>query len=387
MSQAGGPNSAGSVNIDFTGNVAPLEQAAKKAEQVVEAASAKMEQAATQATTAAASGSAGGAAPYMPGENFGPQYVAQFEQVTQATNKAAAASTAWHTGVVAGARSILGPIRQAIGVFVSLGSIFGLVAGAGYAVYQMFTAQSRAAAASKKEVEGLRKELESLFTTKPQTGVPLDIQEREEVFAAIQKQRQYDSDSFAKYRAGIISRNQLNKLEADSKIALEEEIANIQGKYIAEKNEAEKNSLLKFTASQKEAADDRAKYVANLLGGEAEEYIKAQIEIRKAQETVDADLLDARIALIEQERDKRIQAMADAAKKIADDEIEQAKRVAAEKIRLMNDFYRQQREAQAESTRVESFFAGNQGQSFSLANRQRTAIEGQLPSVNYQGAE
>jgi hypothetical protein len=47
MSQAGGPNSVGGVNIDFTGNVAPLEQAAKQAEQVVTQAASKMQSAAS----------------------------------------------------------------------------------------------------------------------------------------------------------------------------------------------------------------------------------------------------------------------------------------------------------------------------------------------------
>jgi hypothetical protein len=383
MSQAGGPNSAGSVNIDFTGNVAPLEQAAKKAEQVVEAASAKMEQAATQATTTAASGAASGATPFMPGENFGPQYVAQFEQVTEATNKAAAASSAWHTGVVAGARSILGPIRQAIGVFVSLGSIFGLVAGAGYAVYQMFTAQSRAAAASKKEIEGLRKELEGLFTSKPQTGIPLDIQQREEVFAAVQKQRQFDSDNFAKYREGIITRVQLNELEASSKIELAKEVANIEEKYRIEKNNAEGRSMIEYAAKRTKLEYDIAKTVAANESGALGATLDALAEEQNARATLKDDELAARLMAIDLELQRRLAAI----KTEEDEEKAKDKRVAAEKVRLMQDFYRQQREAQAESTRVESFFAGNQGQSFSLANRQRTAIEGQLPSVNYQGAD
>ncbi len=384
MSQAGGPNSAGSVNIDFTGNVAPLEQAAKKAEQVVEAASAKMEQATTQATTAAAStGAAGGSAPFMPGENFGPQYVAQFEQVTQATNKAAAASTAWHTGVVAGARSIIGPIRQAIGVFVSLGSIFGLVAGAGYAVYQMFTSQSRAAAASKKEVEGLRKELEGLFTTKPQTGIPLEIQERQELFAAVQRQRQFDSDNFARYRAGIITRGQLDQLDAESKIKLAEEVANVQEKFRIEKNNAEGRSMIEYAAKRTKLEYDIAKTIAANESGALGATLDAVAEEQNARATLKDDELAARLMAIDLELQRKLTAI----KQEEDEEKAKDKRVAAEKVRLMQDFYRQQREAQAESTRVESFFAGNQGQSFSLANRQRTAIEGQLPSVNYQGAE
>jgi hypothetical protein len=308
MSQAGGPNSAGSVNIDFTGNVAPLEQAAKKAEQTVQQSAEKMQQSVNQAAAGGAAGG-GGAAPYMPGENFGPQYTAQFEQVTQATNKAAAASTAWHTGVVAGARSILGPIRQAIGVFVSLGSIFGLVAGAGYAVYQMFTAQSRAAAASKKEVEGLRKELEGLFTSKPQTGIPAEVQERAEIFAAIEKQRKFDSESFAKYREGSITRGQLLASEADSKKLLEGEIANIQARYLAEKTEAEKNSIIAYTNMRQKAEYDLARTIAANESGALGATLEAVAEEQNARATLKDQELSNRLLAIDLELQRKLAAI------------------------------------------------------------------------------
>jgi len=370
MSQAGGPNSAGSVNIDFTGNVAPLEQAAKKAEAVVEQSAAKM-----KATVDATAKQA-----YMPGENYGPMYNAAAGAAGVAGSSS---SRGGFSGLAQGAKAAMAPLNALLSVFTRLVGVFGLASAAGYAIYQMFTFQSRAAAASKKEVEGLRKELESLFTSRAQTGIPLDVQEREEAFAAVQKLRQFDSDNFAKYRAGMIDRQQLNRLEADGRLALADELANIEAKYRAEKNAAEAKSMMDFAKSQREAADERAKYVAETLGGEAEEYIKAQIEIRKAQEIVDADLRDAKIANIERERDEKIKVMADAAKKIADDEIEQARRVDRERRRLMADFYRDLRAQQTQGTEVSGFAAGNLSQSLDLLNRQRSAVEGM--SINYGG--
>lgn len=379
MSQ-GGNNEVARLNVAITGDVTPLAAAAKQAEQVVQQSAAKIE-AVAAATSQSVRGMGSGVGAGLAGSGIGGI------GMPSGGGSAGSAGPSGFFGLVRGAKESIAPLNMAISLVTRLLGVFGLVAGAGYAITQMLTSQSRAAAASKKEVEELRNSLDGLFTTKPQTGVPAEIREREELFAAVEKQRRFDSDSFARYRAGVISRGQLNSLEAQSKKKLEEELANIRAKFTAEKNKSESDSLLKFTNSQKDAADERAKYVAKILGGEAEEYINAQIEIRKAQEVVDADLRDAKIANIELERDRRIQEMADAAKKIADAEIEQAKRVDAEKRRLMKDFYRDARAAQAEGTMVESFFAGNQGQSFGLANRQRGAIEGQLPSINYQGAE
>ena len=232
-------------------------------------------------------------------------------------------------------------------------------------------------------MEGLRKELEGLFTTKPQTGIPLEIQERQELFAAVQRQRQFDSDNFARYRAGIITRGQLDQLDAESKIKLAEEVANVQEKFRIEKNNAEGRSMIEYAAKRTKLEYDIAKTIAANESGALGATLDAVAEEQNARATLKDDELNARLMAIDLELQRKLTAI----KQEEDEEKAKDKRVAAEKVRLMQDFYRQQREAQAESTRVESFFAGNQGQSFSLANRQRTAIEGQLPSVNYQGAE
>ena len=382
MSQAGGPNSAGSVNIDFTGNVAPLEQAAKKAEVAVQQSAEKMKAATVEAAQAAtaAVGSAGGVGP---SSGFGVFGGSSFGGAS-----GAASSGGRFSGLINGAKSAMAPLNGLLAIMGRINVVIGLVSAAGYGLYRAFTASARAAAESKKELEGLSKSLDGLYS---QFKVNLDkspAQIEAEGLVKVEEERaKADAEAYRSYKDGKLQLKDLVAFRIQNEEAAEKAAANVRRNFQLAKNKEESDSLIAANKMAEQAAEERAKTVAKMLGGEAEEYINSQIEIRKAQEIIDEGLRDAKIVNIEIERDRRIQMMADAAKKIADDEIEQAKRVAAEKTRLMREFYAQQREAQAESTRVESFFAGNQGQSFSLANRQRTAIEGQLPSVNYQGAE
>jgi len=382
MSQAGGPNSAGSVNIDFTGNVAPLEQAAKKAEQTVQQAATTMKAAtveAAQAATAAA-GAAGGVGPSA---GFG-----VFGGSAAGGSAASASSGGRFSGLINGAKSAMVPLNGLFAILGRVNAVIALVSAGGYGLYRAFTASARAAAESKKELEGLSKSLDGLYS---QFKVNLDkspAQIEAEGLVKVEEERaKADAEAYRSYKDGKLQLKDLVAFRIQNEEAAEKAAANVRRNFQLAKNKEETDSLIATGKASEQAARAREDLQAKMAGGYAEVYLNAENEIRRAGETLSGESLDVRIANIEFERNEKIRIMGEAEKKIADDAIEQAKRVNAEKIRLMNDFYRQQREAQAESTRVESFFAGNQGQSFSLANRQRTAIEGQLPSVNYQGAD
>lgn len=376
MSQAGGPNSAGSVNIDFTGNVAPLEQAAKKAEAVVQQSAAKMEQVVNQAVPGATAGT--GTTPYMPGENYGPMYVAQSEKIVQATQNK-----------VRGFKGLIAPLNEVLGAYSRLIGIGSLIGGMAATVVWAFNYKAETAKKLRQQIDELRASTKAAFEQFTETDAPVNaLQKYEQKLEAIDKLEREKIAEAKKLRDGTGpgARASSAGITAAENAAFNARIE-AEKQFQKDKNAEESKSMILQQARDEQAANAREDLNAKIAGGYVEAYLTAENEIRRAGETLSGESLAVRIAAIEYERDEKVRIMGEAEKKIADDAIDQAKRVNAEKTRLMREFYAQQREEQAASTRVESFFAGNQGQSFSLANRQRTAIEGQLPSVNYQGAE
>jgi len=378
MSQAGGPNSAGSVNIDFTGNVAPLEQAAKKAEQTVQQAATNMKAATVEAAQAASVASG-----VSPSAGFG-----VFGAAATGGASGAAASGGRFSGLINGAKSAMVPLNGLFAILGRVNAVVALVTAGGYGLYRAFTASARAAAESKKELEGLSKSLDGLYS---QFKVNLDkspAQIEAEGLAKVEEERaKADAEAFKSFKDGKLQAKDLVAFRVQNEEMAEKAAANVRRNFQLTKDGEDAKSIIAQQNRDEKAAKDREDLQAKMAGGYAEVYMNAENEIRRAGETLTGDSLQVRIEAIEFERDEKVRIMAEAEKKITDDAIEQAKRLDKERRRLMEDFYRDARAAQAESTRVESFFAGNQAQSFGLVGRQRGGIDGQLPSINYLGAE
>jgi len=374
MSQAGGPNSAGSVNIDFTGNVAPLEQAAKKAEQVV-AQSAQKIQATANAAAGGPAAAASGSRPYMPGENFGLMASVQFEAE-------AAKVTRSNDSIVQSLHRKSQAIGRVIGLYTRFVGVIGLVVGAGAGIIALLDRMGRKGYDTAAAIKETNKSIEGMFAhlQKGEGSSPEILRENEYKDLEVAKQDAIDKISSlrneARYSEAFEAEKKMNEQIVNSKQSIEQRYRLRTSQLIEkiDKDRADKKAKLEY---------DIAKTVAENESGALGATLEAVAEEQHARATLKNEELNARLMAIDLELQRKLAAI----KQEEDEEKAKDKRVAAEKVRLMQDFYRQQREAQAESTRVESFFAGNQGQSFSLANRQRGAIEGQLPSVNYQGAE
>ncbi len=377
MSQAGGPNSAGSVNIDFTGTTTGVEQAAKKAEATVQQAAQNMK--AQVASVASAAGgpaaAASGGRPYMPGENFGPMASVQFEaEATKVTRS--------NDSIVQSLHRKSQAIGRVIGLYTRFVGVIGLVVGAGAGIIALLDRMGRKGYDTAAAIKETNKSIEGMFAQfqKGEGSSPEILRENEFADLEVAKQDAIDKISSlrneARYSEAFEAETKMNEQIAKSTQAIEQRYRLRTSQLVEkiDKDRADKKAKLEY---------DIAKTVAENESGALQATLDAVAEEQNARATLKDDELAARLMAIDLELQRKLTAI----KQEEDEEKAKDKRVAAEKVRLMQDFYRQQREAQAESTRVESFFAGNQGQSFSLANRQRTAIEGQLPSVNYQGAE
>jgi len=377
MSQGGG-NEVARLHTTITGDVAPLVAATKQAEQNVKQTADKIEAITTATTQSVQQMGQGG-----PSAGFG-----IFGSNTFSPNSVATSSGGIINRITQGAKNAMTPVNALFSVLSRLGFVFSIVSAAAGGFYAALTAGERETKRSADALAELKKNLDGVYSSFKVNLEKSPSQVEAEALDEIEKKRaEQDAAAFARYKSGEMKVKDLAAFRVENEKQAEQAIANVRKNFDLAKANDEKNAQIAFNKSQEEAARTRAQTVAKMLGGEAEEYINSQIEIRKAQEIGDSDLRDARIEAIEQERDEKIRLMGEAAKKIADEEIEQAKRADREKRRIMQEFFRDARAAQAEGTMVESFFAGNQGQSFGLANRQRGAIEGQLPSINYMGAE
>ena len=366
MSQAGGPNSAGSVNIDFTGNVAPLEQAAKKAEAVVEQSAAKMKAAAGASPTASPS--------YMPGENFGPMYSAT-ASVVETSTKAKARSF----------QNLIKPMNEVLNAYSRLIGIGSLIAGMAGTVVWAFNYKAQAAKKLKEDIDSLRESTKASFDQFTETDAPTSALDKyEKKLKAIDD---LEKEKIKQAKALRDGTGEGARLASAGITAAENAAFEARGEaerqFTKDKNEEEKKRLQANKAMNEKAAQEQASLDARVAGGYAEIYMNAEAQMQQAGETASGELLQVRLDAIAFERDEKIKAMDEANKKIADSAIEQERRVDRERRRLMENFYRDLRAQQTQGTEVSGFAAGNLSQSLDLLNRQRSAVEGM--SINYGG--
>jgi len=149
MSQAGGPNSAGSVNIDFTGTTTGVEQAAKKAEATVQQAAQNMK--AQVASVASAAGSSGAAA----GIGAGPS--ASIGGVTTQ-------SAVGFSRIGSAAKDALRPIMSLVQAFSQLTLVAGIFVGVGVGIYNWLTSGAREAKAMAEHLKEVGENAEKAFS-------------------------------------------------------------------------------------------------------------------------------------------------------------------------------------------------------------------------------
>ena len=381
MSQ-GGNNEVARLNVAITGDVTQLAAAAKQGEQVVQQSAAKIEQIA--AATTASVQQMGGTGPNV-ASGFG---IFGGNTFSPAGGGGATGGGGILNRIGQGAKNAMQPVNMLLGVLSRLSFVFGLLAAAGGGFYAALTAGERETRRSAEALADLKKNLDGVYASFKLNLEKSPAQVEAEALDEVERKRaEQDAAAFARFKSGEMKAKDLAKFREDNEKQADKARDNVRRNRELADNDAAAKSQQAQQARDEQAARDREDLQAKMAGGYAEVYMNAEAEIRRAGEKLSGDSLDAKVATIEFERNERIRAMSDAAKKIADEEIAQNKRVHTEKERLMREFYRSSREAQAEGTMVESFFAGNQGQSFGLAGRQRGGIDGQLPSINYQGAE
>ena len=304
MSQAGGPNSAGSVNIDFTGNVAPLEQAAKKAEVAVQQSAEKMKAAtveAAQAATAAA-GSAGGVGP---SSGFGVFGGSSFGGAS-----GAASSGGRFSGLINGAKSAMVPLNGLFAILGRVNAVIALVSAGGYGLYRAFTASARAAAESKKELEGLSKSLDGLYS---QFKVNLDkspAQIEAESLVEIEAARtKADSEAFARYKDGILKAKDLAKFREQNDAAAERSISNVRKNFDLARNKEATDSQIAYDKKRQKNAYDLAKIMAENETGALGATLEAVAEEQNARATLQDEELANRLLAIDLALQRRLTAI------------------------------------------------------------------------------
>lgn len=321
MSQAGGPNSAGSVNIDFTGNVAPVEQAAKKAEAVVSQSAANM-----QATMSSVTWTM---------NNMGQSYGGGISGAgigggSGSSPAAASKSTASGLlGIGTAAKDALRPVMSLIQAFSQFTLVTGLAVGAAVGVYQWFTANARAAKELAKEVDSVGDSVEKALSKFDYVGTSLEARYKKEM-----------DDALAIYMEGY---KKVDELRANRKgpLGSTEDIESIK---------------LRFK---------KAKELEDRLGKELAE---AQNQIKLKYQDIEYD------EWVKNEEKKR-EVLERELKARLEKEREYAKRV--------RDLWQDVRNQQVSGTEVQGFAAGNFSQSLDLLNRQRSAVQGM--SINYGG--
>lgn len=421
MSQ-GGSGEVGRLGVAFTGDTTQLAQAAKEAEQIVEQSTAKMKASAND--PAAALWAAKDKARYSslyPDEAAAAEAARVMDKESEMLRKVKAEAAATGEALELGPNRALYRLGETIdtktapawdrllkkfrgtittaflplaiaGVFHRLGETIAKVTESSGSKLDKFYAKLNPNN-TKEWVEGLQKQLDEINGKIAQMG---DEQNGILPFVSQVKHLIVEGETYnglleqqaALYEKITVAQRSLNaQTQRDAGDTKKKKVDEDTKKTL----EARADAVEKLAALTEEA-DSAGESEASAILGHTRNTIKEIEKIVGASE--DPTIISAAQRAIEAIKNqesrefKRLEAeRIESAKKIADEEIAQNKRVYNEKERTMRDFYRSQREAQAEGTMVESFFAGNQGQSFGLANRQRGAIEGQLPSINYQGAE